>query len=383
MAKCCNPACCPPISDYLYYPPNEKNGWPEWLVEIFAVGDYLDGAHNGICCPCQWDIDGNECPPATPHRSPDEIVELTRPGSGAKYEFKREICECTCDQEKIMAHLNYEMSGECDKKVPYGKDADGNDIYKWRCPDNEPDFNSGNCSCECAVESCPASAPTFVSELCKCRCGLSHSACLQNTTADAICKEIPATPDFDAATCSCVCNKSQADCGADETFNDGICDCECTKECDDPALPDLTDDCTCECTVAEGDCFGSDEYDAATCSCVPCNLDCPGCQSFAADECKCVGCEKCNETQYCFGNPETCICCGPGTVECDGACVSNDCPRGQYFSRGDCECLCHDNDDVLCNGKCTEPCPPGEGFDPNCECSSAYAESLLHSSLLP
>ena len=88
MAKCCNPACCPPLSDYLYYEPNEKNGWPEWLVEIFAVGDYLDGAHNGICCPCQWDIDGNEYTVALVGNIALPVIKLVPPGKFYDYEAK-------------------------------------------------------------------------------------------------------------------------------------------------------------------------------------------------------------------------------------------------------------------------------------------------------
>ena len=221
-----------------------------------------------------------------------------------------------------------------------------------------------------------------MSELCLCRCGISHQACVAETTESEICAADPATPDFNGATCSCVCNKSQADCAADETFDDSICDCVCSKVCDDPALPDLTDDCECVCNVTADDCMGSDEYDSATCSCIPCNLHCPGCQTYADDACECVGCEKCNETQYCFGDPETCICCGPGTVECNGGCVNNDCGGGKTFNSSSCQCEC-DGDKVLCNETCYDPCPEGEGFDPDCECSSAYAESLLHSSLLP
>jgi len=395
MAKCCNDDCCPPTSDYLYYEANDKQGWPEWEVIIKAEGDYLKGEHSGKCCPCKWDLEGNDCPAATPHRVPNAEVKMDRPGSGREYTFTKTICKCECNEELVQQRLNYSIDS-CGDKEPYGKDADGNDIYQWRCADATPDWDASTCSCKCDTQEsdCTGGTPSYDAAICSCYCDIERQVCKaqkagRNVSADDFCTEESA-PSFDAATCSCVCTVDPSSCVAPEKFDADKCECNCGITCDDPAEPDMdVVSCECYCALANRNppCPLGQVFDADTCSCGNCNPpSCPGCQTHDLN-CKCVGCEDCTDTKHDYGvfPDNSYICCAQGTNFCMNragvaACYDTNCPVGQYFSYGDCACKCENRQKVICGGKCKDRCPPGESFDANCKC---YDSSLLSIELVP
>lgn len=396
--KCCNPNCCPPQSDYLSYPTNDRNGWPAWEVDLKCIGDYLPGIHNNQCCPCKWDIPGNDCPEATPHRKPNEEVTLVRPGSGREYKFTQKYCECICDETQVKSYLDYRLTGApCNEKEAYGIDDENNVIYQWRCPDNKPTFDASTCSCKCDVsrEDCTSAAPEFISAECVCVCPISRIVCNLNIDEGQYCAQSnPAKPYFDAENCACYCPLTDDDCAANQKVNEDTCECECVLSCPDgdPSKPDL-DSTTCECWCdqeSKTPCASGTTWDAATCSCIPCSGSCNGCETYD-DQCNCVGCADCDQVEYIYtdnNNNDVRLCCHKELRFCVkngvGGCYDTVCPTGQFFAYSKCECTCGNNK-VLCTKEsgatlCRTPCPSGQSFDSNCEC---YVQSLLNSTLLP
>ena len=384
MPKCCNADCCPPMSDYLYFPPNEKKGWPEWEVKIRAGGNgWYHGEIGNSCCPCIYGGDDVACGGKTPHAVPDQEIKMKRPGSGKEYTFTRKMCECECDETKVMAYVNYDWSGPCNTINYYGVDEEGNAIYKWRCADATPDFDADTCSCKCNIESCPPETPTFVATKCLCKCEISNTACLLGISEDELCKQRDAAkPNFKGDDCSCYCALTDDDCGANEKVNEDKCECECVLTCPDgdDSKPDL-DSTACECICDESSktpCPSGTIWEAATCSCVDCTGSCNGCETYDAF-CNCVGCADCDEVEYKYydnNDDEVSVCCHKDLGFCVkdgvGSCYDTTCPTGQFFSYSKCACSC-DNNKVLCTKDsgatvCRTPCPDGGAFDGNCGC---------------
>lgn len=326
------------------------------------------------CCYCKEEEDG--CSGDAPTTVSSFMADLDAPYNVG--------CGCMCRNDDAGMEGAYVYTTT---DVPI-YDAEGKQIgtetrnsgKEWEgdstCPDHIPDLVKCKCVCLIKVNNGPCDEnfiPDPSDENCDCICGLSDSDC-------------PPSEPTVSDDCECVCTVESGDCtGGTPDFDPDICECYCAhaRDGDCPAdAPEVNSECECYCPITADDCAAGEQFDSASCSCVPCPNSCSGCQT-QDDNCDCLGCAGCNDTQYCFGDPETCICCPEGQVECDGACVDNTCPGGQKFDAATCSCVCSSDGKVICNGKCKDPCPPGEGFDANCNCSAAYASSILNTKLLP
>jgi hypothetical protein len=244
------------------------------------------------------------------------------------------------------------------------------------CPDNF-DWNPQTCSCECLrIVDCKIGYK-FDPETCSCKKG--------NCDETVLCPE----KYFVDENCQCKCTEEPHLCGIHKRWDENICDCVSTVNCDyeqvcPPGLvwctetcsciqkcknlcpqnfaPDPHQNCKCVCQLPMQSCKKGYVWNIEKCACVkkptpPCSKKkCP--ENYSPDpkdKCKC----KCNESPIEF--------CGRGrgwdrtTCQCVSMCDFIDqCPKGQVWSLRTCQCV------KICKNRC----PKNFAADPdqNCEC---------------